>query len=190
MGTSSRHPCCEPAEPLPRAIRTWADREHDGPFLGDVGGASRSYGQFHEAALRWADAFRQAGIRRGDNVPAMVRTSISAQEHWHGLSWLRAVQTGVNTGFRGQSLEYILANSQAKRMICAAEFLDRVAEVAPHVGLELVIVSDSEAADLPAGFPLPLVAASELWDAAEPATGLAAPQRPEIACLSSTPATT
>src|SRR5258707_13038295 len=190
MGPSHPQPSFEPAETLPRAIRTWAEREPDRPFLRDVGGASRSYGQFHEAALRWADAFRQAGIRPGDNVPAMVRTSISAQEHWHGLSWLRAVQTGVNTGFRGQSLEYILANSQAKRMICAAEFLDRVAKGTPHVGLELVIFSDSEDADLPAVFPLPLVGASGLWDAAEPATGLAAPQRPEIACLSSTPATT
>src|SRR5258708_34571521 len=172
MGTPPPQPSCEPAEPLPRAIRTWAEREPDRPFLRDVGGASRSYGQFHEAAVRWADAFRQAGIRPGDNVPAMVRTSISAQEHWHGLSWLRAVQTGVNTGFRGQSLEYILANSQAKRMICAAEFLDRVAEVAPHVGLELVIVSDSDAADLPSGFPWPLLPASALSDAAEPTTGL------------------
>jgi crotonobetaine/carnitine-CoA ligase len=190
MGTTQALPNFEPAETLPHAIRTWAEREPDRPFLQEVGGASRSYGEFHEAALRWADAFRQAGIRPGDNVPNMVRTSISAEEHWHGLSWLRAVQTGVNTDFRGQSLEYVLANSQAKRMICAAEFLDRVAEVAPRVGLELVIVPGSRAADLPADFPLPLVAASELWDAANPATDLTVPERHEIACISYTSGTT
>src|SRR5260370_20904652 len=142
MDTAPTRRIFEPAESSPRAIRTWAEREPARPFLRDVVGASRSYGQFQEAALRWADAFRQAGIRPGDNVPAMVRTSISAQDHWHGLSCLRAVQTGVNTGLRGQSLEHILANSQAKRMICAAEILHRVADVSPHVGLELVIVSD------------------------------------------------
>src|SRR5260370_12554301 len=109
MGTSHPQPSFEPAETLPRAIRTWAEREPDRPFLRDVGGASRSYGQFHEAALRWADAFRQAGIRPGHNLPARTRTSISAQEHWPGLSWLRAVQTGVNPGFRVQCPECMRA---------------------------------------------------------------------------------
>src|SRR5258708_14222531 len=98
MGTSHPQPSFEPAETLPRAIRTWAEREPDRPFLRDVGGASRSYGQFHEAALRWADAFRQAGIRPADNVPAMVRPSISAQEHSHVLSWRRPAQTARTTG--------------------------------------------------------------------------------------------
>jgi carnitine-CoA ligase len=188
MRTPSGQPTFEPTETLPRAIRSWADREPDRPFLREVGGASRSYGQFHEAALRWADAFRQAGIRPGDNVPAMARTSIAAEEHWHGLGWLRAAWAGVNTGFRGRSLEYILTNSQAKRMLCAAEFLDRVAEVAPRTGLELVIVTD--AADLPPDFPVPLVAASQLWDAARPTKGLAVPRRHEIACISYTSGTT
>jgi carnitine-CoA ligase len=190
MGNPARRPTFEPTETLPWAIRAWAEREPDRPFLREVGGASRTYAQFHEAALRWADAFRQAGIRPGDNVPAMVRTSIAAEEYWHGLSWLRAVQTGVNTGFRGQSLEYILTNSQAKRMICAAEFLDRVAEVGPRVGLELAIVTDTDAAALPEDFPVPLVAASDLRDAARPAAGLAVPERHEIACISYTSGTT
>lgn len=193
MSTTAR-PGGEPTyahdETLPWAIRWWAEREPDRPFLQEVGGASRSYGQFHDAALRWADAFRQAGIQPGENVPNMRRTSISAEEHWHGLGWLRAVQTGVNTDFRGKSLEYILTNSQARHMICAAEFLDRVAEVAPHVGLEQVIVADADAEQLPADFPVPLVAASQLWAAAQPATDLAVPQRHEIACISYTSGTT
>jgi carnitine-CoA ligase len=188
MGSSASQPTFDPTETLPCAIRDWAEREPDRPFLCEAGGASRSYGQFHEAALRWADAFRQAGIGPGDNVPAMVRTSIAAEEHWHGLGWLRAVHTGVNTGFRGRSLEYILTNSQAKQMICAAEFLDRVAEVAPRSRLELVIVAD--AVDLPRDFPVPLVAASQLWDAARPASTPAVPQRHEIACISYTSGTT
>src|SRR4051812_47770857 len=120
-------PTFEPSETLPAAIRWWAEVEPDRPYLTEVGGGRRSYGQFHDAVLRWADAFRQAGITAGENVPTMVRTSISSQEHWHGLAWLRAVATGVNVDFRGQSLEYVLTNSQARRMVCAAEFLPRVA---------------------------------------------------------------
>src|SRR5262249_43213532 len=148
----------------------------------------RTYGQFHEAVLRWADAFRRAGVAPGDNVPAMVRTSISAEEHWLGLAWLRAVETGVNTDFRGRSLEYVLTNCRARRMICAREFLDPVAEIAS--ALELVIVPDAAPGDLPSDAPFPVVTAAELWDVAKPATDLPVPQRHEIACISYTSGTT
>jgi crotonobetaine/carnitine-CoA ligase len=184
-------PTFAPSETLPWAIQGWAERDPDRPFLWDVGGGSRTYGQFHEAVLRWADALRRVGVDAGDNVPAMVRTSISAQEHWLGLGWLRAVHTGVNTDFRGDSLTYVLTNSRARRMICAREYLERVAEIAPRLDrLELVIVPDAGADDLPADFPLPLVAAETLWDAASPATDLTVPERHDIACISYTSGTT
>jgi carnitine-CoA ligase len=183
-------PTFAPTETLPWVVSDWARREPERPFLQQVGGGRRTYGEFHQAALRWADAFRQAGIRPGDNVPTMVRTSISAEEHWVGLGWLRAVHTGVNTDFRGRSLEYVLLNSRAKSMICAGEFLDRVAEIAPKLDLELVIVPDGGRGDVPNGFPFPLVNASDLWDAATPATDLPVPERHEIACISYTSGTT
>lgn len=189
--TAARRPTFEPSETLPWTIATWAEREPDRPFLDEVGGGSRTYGQFHRAVLRWADAFRLAGVQPGENVPAMVRTDIAAQEHWLGLGWLRAVRTGINTDFRGPSLVYVLTNCRARRVICAREFLDRIAEVAPDLdGLELVIVPDAGPRDLPADFPLPLVAAADLWDAAEPASGLPVPRRHEIACITYTSGTT
>jgi acyl-CoA synthetase (AMP-forming)/AMP-acid ligase II len=109
-------PSFEPTESLPWAISNWATKEPDRIFLRDVTGGSRTYGQFHQAALRWADAFRRVGVEPGDNVPTMVRTSITSEEQWLGLAWLGAVQTGVNTDFRGKSLEYVLTNCGAKRM--------------------------------------------------------------------------
>lgn len=191
MHAADRRPTFEPTETLPWAIAAWAEREPDRPFLHEVGGASRTYGELHRAVLRWADAFRRAGIEPGENVPAMVRTDIAAQEHWLGLGWLRAVRTGVNTDFRGQSLVYVLSDCLARRMICDQEFLDRVAEVAPDLGrLELVIVPDAGPGDLPDDFPLPLVSAADLWDAAEPASDLPVPRRHEIACITYTSGTT
>jgi carnitine-CoA ligase len=189
--TGVPEPTYAATETLPWVVRDWADREPDRRFLWDVGGESRTYGQFHEAALRWADAFRRAGIRAGDNVPTMVRTSITAAEQWLGLAWLRAIHTGVNTDFRGRSLAYILTNCQAKQMICAVGFLDRVAEIAAQVGgLEKVIVPDAKPGDLPAGYPFPVVTASELWEVATPATDLSVPLRHDLACISYTSGTT
>ncbi|MBO0731149.1 MAG: AMP-binding protein [Acidimicrobiaceae bacterium] len=184
-------PTFEATETLPWVIREWAEREPDRPYLQDINGEAHSYGQVHETALRWADAFRRVGIQPGENVPTMVRTSITAEEQWLGLAWLRAIQTGVNIDYHGRSLEYIIVNSCAKRMICAREFLPRVAEVAADLdSLELVIVPDAVASELPGDFPFQLVAALDIWDAAKPATDLDAPRRHDIACISYTSGTT
>jgi crotonobetaine/carnitine-CoA ligase len=180
-----------PSETLPAAIRSWAESDPDRLYLQDVRGGSRTYGQVHGHALRWADAFRRLGVQPGDNVAAMLRTSIGAVEHWLGLGWLRAVYTGVNTDFRGHSLKYVLGNSQARHFICAAEFLDRLGEVAADLGsLELVIVPDAEKSDLPNGFPFPLATAAQLWEGAAPAADLSPPQRHEICSIAYTSGTT
>src|SRR6201996_1460799 len=157
MWTPGTEPTFAPAETFPAQLKAWATAEPKRPFLSEIGGGTRTYGQLHAGALRWAGAFKAAGVQPGDNVPALVRTSISVAEQWLGLAWLRAVQTGGNTDFRGQSLISIRQNSQARQMICAPEFLGRVAEVAASVpDLKLVIVTGAQPAELPADFPVPL----------------------------------
>jgi crotonobetaine/carnitine-CoA ligase len=178
-----------PTETLPWAIENWASSDPDRVYLQHVDGGSRTYGQFHDAALRWAAAFRMAGVAPGDNVPVMSKTTITAQEHWHGLGRLRARYTGVNTDFRGASLVYVIRNSMARHVVCAGPFLDRLAEIADDVRrVEQVIVSDET--PVPPGFPLPAVSARELWESARPDRDLPVPQRHEIACISYTSGTT
>ena len=178
-----------PTETLPWAIEQWAGNDPDRPYLRHVDDGSRTYGEFHDAVLRWADAFRHAGVLAGDNVPVMSRTTIMAQEHWHGLGWLRARYTGVNTDLRGPSLAYVIQNSRARHVVCAGTFLDRIAEIADDLAqVELVIVSDD--VDAPRDFPFPLVSAQDLWDGASCARDLRAPERHEIACISYTSGTT
>ena len=181
----------EPSETLPGVVREWAERDGGRLFLQEVSGGSRTYGEFHQAVLRWADGFRRLGIGAGDNVAAMVQTSISTCEHWVGLGWLRAVHTGVNTDFRGSSLAYVLNNCRARHMICGLPFLERVAEVASQLEyLELVVVPDAAVVEVPEGFPFRLVTAAEVWEGAEAARDLAVPMRHEIACITYTSGTT
>jgi crotonobetaine/carnitine-CoA ligase len=184
-------PTFAPTETLPWVLTQWAEKDPDRPFVHEVDGGSRTYGEFHEAALRWADAFRRIGIRRGDNVAAMIRTSITSCEHWLGLGWLRAVQTGVNTDHRGHSLAYVLTNCRARHMLCEADFLESVAEVAGRLtDLEVVIVPDATRDELPSDFPFQLVSAAELWAPAQPATDLSVPLRHEVGCITYTSGTT
>ena len=178
-----------PTETLPWVIEQWAATDPDRPYLHHVDGGSRTYAEFHDATLRWADAFRGVGVVAGDNVPVISPTTIRAQEHWHGLGWLRARYTGVNTDLRGSSLAYVIQNSRARHVVSASPFLDRIAEIADDLArVELVIVSDD--VDPPADFPFPVVSAHDLWDGASCDRGMRAPQRHEIACISYTSGTT
>ena len=180
-----------PTETLPDAIRRWSEHDPDRPFLHEVGGTTHTYRQVHESSLRWADAFRRLGVAPGDNVAAMVRTSIRAEEQWLGLGWLRAVHTGVNTDFRGDSLAYVIVQSRARHMLCARDLLGRVAEVAPRLDrLEVVVVPDADERDLPSDFPVRLVSATSLWNESTPANDLTVPERHEIACINYTSGTT
>ena len=154
-------------------------------------GDERTYGEFHHAALRWADAYRRLGVEPGENVAAMTRTSIAACEHWLGLGWLRAVHTGVNTDFRNDSLVYVLDNCRARHMVCELEFVERVASVARDLHhLETVVVPDAAPADLPTDFPVRILAADQLWEEATIATDLPVPLRHEISSISYTSGTT
>ncbi|MFI5045942.1 MAG: AMP-binding protein, partial [Acidimicrobiia bacterium] len=160
-------PTFAPTETLPNAVLGWAERDPGRIFLIEVDGDSRTYGEFHHAALRWADAYRRLGVEPGENVAAMTRTSIAACEHWLGLGWLRAVHTGVNTDFRNDSLVYVLDNCRARHMVCELEFVERVASVASDLHhLETVVVPDAAPADLPTDFPVRILAADQLWEEA------------------------
>ena len=103
-------------ETLPWAIRAWAEREPDRPFL-ERRRRRRRAPTASSTRRRCAGPTPSGGvgIGPGDNVPVMVRTvDPLAEEHWLGLGWLRAVHTGVNTDFRGNSLAYVLDNCRAE----------------------------------------------------------------------------
>jgi crotonobetaine/carnitine-CoA ligase len=183
-------PGFERHQTLPWSIQHWAGVDPDRPFLEQVGGPSHSYAEVHRSMLRWADAFSRLGIEPGENVPAMVPTSITAEEQWLGLAWMRAVQVGINGDFKGAMLAYVLENCAARTMVCSARYLDRVAAVVPSVPrLRRVIVPDAEG-DLPATFPLELLRGEQVLAAAGTETTRSAPERHDIACVSYTSGTT
>ena len=158
MPTNREPHTSDPSETLPWVIRDWAEREPDRPLpAGSRGGGTvlRRVSRGRVAVGRrlspGRDRARRQCPRDGAHVDIGLR---STGWEW---AWLRAVRTGVNTDSEGRSLEYVLANCKAERMVCDREFLDRVAEIAPGLDLlKLVIVADAGPEDLPAHFPVPL----------------------------------
>jgi crotonobetaine/carnitine-CoA ligase len=121
-------------------VATWARKEPSRPFLRQVEGGELSYGEAHDDALRWAAAIGTLGVEVGDLVVVMRRPRMEGIALWLGLAWLGAVETSINTDYRGDMLAYVLANAGARVVVVDAEFLSRFEEIADRLPPDLVVV--------------------------------------------------
>jgi crotonobetaine/carnitine-CoA ligase len=173
-------------------LEHWANVTPDRTFLEearDGGGLSRSFAALHGSALRWAQALRSAGLRPGDVVVTFIPTSIDAVECWLGIAWLRCIDAGIHTDYRGDLLRRLANAVTPKAVIVAEPLIDRLEEVLPDIpGLRVVIALGSRRVTCPA--TVTSLLASELLAAAEPATDMPAPRREDTACVVFTSGTT
>jgi len=157
------------ARPMLNAVLAQrAVEQPDRPFVEIIDGPSLSYAELDVLCRRWASGLRQLGVGEGDRVVTMLAPGVDAYAAWLGLSWLRAIDTGVNTEYRGQMLAYILNNSGAKVAIVQSNWLDRLLEVLPEApAIQKIIVSQPRGpvAALPAaGLPVEALSVADLLD--------------------------
>lgn len=174
---------------LPHLLAKRADTDPERLFLEEVDGASATYSQLHHQVLTWADAYRKIGVGAGDNVLVMLPTSIEATSAWLGLSWLRAIEVPVNTGYRGEMLRYLIEHSKARTMVLSADYLPQIAELdSLPTTLSTLIVPDL--VDPIAGLPYRILSREEFLTDAYPDTSLLGPDVSDIATIMYTSGTT
>jgi crotonobetaine/carnitine-CoA ligase len=134
----------DPMDTLPAVIAKRAQATPDRVFLQEVGGDTYSYFQAHLTFITWAGALARLGVEAGDRVAVMLPSSLSAVSAWLGIAWLGALEVPINTGFRGQMLNYIAANSGAKVLVVAERYLDRLRAIdLENTAIESVVVPDA-----------------------------------------------
>ena len=112
-----------------------------------------TYREADIASNRIANAIEDLGIGVGETVLVMMPNVVEFVLIWLGLGKRGAVQVPVNTAYRGNLLVHVVNDSAATTMIVAAQFLERLAEVADrleHVKRFIVFGRDGVADDLPA----------------------------------------
>jgi crotonobetaine/carnitine-CoA ligase len=174
---------------LPHRLADLAAERPDLPAMIDVGGRSLTWARFHDANLRWAAAYRAAGVGAGDTVVTMLPNSFEAYHAWIGAAWLRAIEVPANNMYRGHMLQYLLNDSDATVLVIAERFVDRLELVAGDVAhLRTVVVPDASG-PLPE-LPFEVVRGDELLASVEPADDLAGPEVWDTAALIYTSGTT
>src|SRR6202035_2529426 len=87
-----------------------------------------SYAQAHELSNRYANGFRDLGVRKGDHVAVMMANCPEFIWTIWGLGKLGAVTVPLNTAARGELLKYFITQSDSSCVVVSAEYADRMAE--------------------------------------------------------------
>jgi crotonobetaine/carnitine-CoA ligase len=87
-----------------------------------------TYAQAHDLSNRYANSFRELGVRKGDHVAVMLPNCPEFIWTIWGLGKLGAVTVPLNTAARGELLRYFITQSDSGCVVVSAELADRVAE--------------------------------------------------------------
>jgi carnitine-CoA ligase len=169
-----------------------ARRAQDDPHrivVEEVGGPSLSYADYHELILRWAAAYQRLGVSAGDRVVTMLPSSAAASCAWLGLTWLRAIEAPCNLAYRGRMLEYLVRDSEARIVVIADQFLDRLAEVASDLkALDAIVVIGADHDDVDVSCRI--IEEEQFFADLTPADDLLAPRPHDVCALFYTSGTT
>lgn len=135
----------DPHETIGGWLRDRAERFGDRPTL-DVVGVERSVADVWNGACRVAKGLCALGLGPGDRVAVMMTNSHAELDTWFGIATAGMIEVPINTGQRGDLLQYLLAQSGSRAVVVDASLAERVERVAADVpGLEHVIVHDPAA---------------------------------------------
>jgi long-chain acyl-CoA synthetase len=109
------------------------------------------YGELWEQTRRYAGALRDRGIGPGDRVALMIPNVPDFPRVYYGALALGAVVVPVHALLKAEEIDYVLRDSGAALLVCAAPLLGEGAKGAASAGIPTlsVLVPDELAAQLP-----------------------------------------
>ena len=123
----------------------------DRPFL-DIGGRRYGYAEFDAIATRFAHALAALGVSTGDTVVTMLDNNVDAVTCWFAINKLGAISVPLNTALRGEFLRHQIDDAGAATLVCEADYLPRILDVASGLtAARRVLVRDRADADETAG---------------------------------------
>ncbi|MDB5746133.1 MAG: ATP-dependent acyl-CoA ligase [Massilia sp.] len=110
---------------LDRAVAAHPER-----VLFDFDGELTTYGEFDQLSTRLAHSLAALGLKAGDTILTMLDNNIDAVTGWIAANKLCAVSVPVNTALRGEFLRHQVADARASIVICEADYVERIVQVA------------------------------------------------------------
>ncbi|MGN6161927.1 MAG: long-chain-fatty-acid--CoA ligase [Marmoricola sp.] len=100
-----------------------------------------TYGQLWEQTCAYAGAFRARGIGPGDPVALLLPNGADFARAYYAVLALGGVVVPIHALLKAREIEYLLRDSAAKLLICAAPLLTDGSPGASAAGVEVLTVS-------------------------------------------------
>ncbi|BFM08275.1 ATP-dependent acyl-CoA ligase [Halioxenophilus aromaticivorans] len=113
---------------LERAVKAHPER-----ILLDFGGELYSYAEVDNLSTAMAHSLSDLGVKAGDTVVSMLDNNIDAIVSWLAVNKLCAVSVPINTALRGKFLEHQIVDSGSGIVICEADYVARIGQVADQL---------------------------------------------------------
>ena len=108
-----------------------------------LGELKLSYAQLWAHSLQYAAVLREKGIGRGDKVALLLPNTPHFPLAYYGALALGAVVVPVHALLKAEEIQYVLADSGATALVCAAPLLGEGAKGAELAGVPVLTVMDS-----------------------------------------------
>ena len=131
--------------PLAAVLADTAARRPDHPAL-IWGSEVVTYDRLWERARRFAGTLRRQGIGPGDRVALLVPNTPDFPAAYYGVLALGATVVPLNVQLRAGEIEFVLRDSGARALVCAAEVLATGAPAAAAAGSVLFTVAGEQSA--------------------------------------------
>jgi long-chain acyl-CoA synthetase len=90
-------------------------------LIDDVSGETRTFGEFHERAIRVAADLSRRGLKRGDRVAMLLNNSAAFADLYWGCLYAGLIWVPVNPALSGDELGFIIASSGARLLVVSPE---------------------------------------------------------------------
>ena len=113
-----------------------------------IGDLKISYAQLWGGARQYAAVLRERGIGPGDRVALLLPNTPHFPLAYYGTLALGAVAVPVHALLRAEEIQYVLEDSGAKALVCAAPLLGEGAKGAELAGVPIFAVMDGGDANI------------------------------------------
>jgi long-chain acyl-CoA synthetase len=105
-----------------------------------VGTSSVTYGELWNQTRKYAGALRAEGVKQGDAIAVLIPNVIDFARVYYAILSLGGIVVPVHALLKGDEIEYVLHDSQATMLVCAAPLLGEGAKGAKQAGVPVLTV--------------------------------------------------
>ncbi len=124
-----------------------------------------TYKQLDFVSNQFARGLSNLGIQKGDKVVLMMQNHPEFLYAWFGTVKLGAVEVPINTAYKGNSLSYIINNSDSKLLLIDAPLLERLLIIRHELTkLNRIVCRGHVDKAISSSIPVPVISMDELFN--------------------------